>query len=104
MKSGAKRIVESMETSRDRVAATAFPCAMPNNEHTLNSSGSVASQQLVEDIISLSRADKHPSIVRNVKELVVVAIRKLKSIPSDPARYSRADSSVHLFLLNFSSR
>ncbi|PUU82893.1 hypothetical protein B9Z19DRAFT_280078 [Tuber borchii] len=29
----------------------------------------------------------------------MATIRKLKAMPSDPTRYSRADRSVHLFLL-----
>ncbi|PUU82894.1 hypothetical protein B9Z19DRAFT_1119997 [Tuber borchii] len=74
MKSGAKRIVKSMESSRVRT----FLCAMPNNVYTVNSSESVARQQLPEDIMSLPL---------------------LQAIPSDPTRYSRADRSVHLFLL-----
>jgi len=63
MKSGAKLIVESMESARDRVAVMTFPCAMSNNVYTLNASGSVARQQLLEDIMSLSSVDEHPAIV-----------------------------------------
>jgi len=36
MKLGAERIVQSTESTRDRVAVMTFPCAMPNNEYTLN--------------------------------------------------------------------
>jgi len=39
MKLGAKQIVQSMESTRDRVAVMAFPCAMPNNVYTLDASG-----------------------------------------------------------------
>jgi len=100
MKSGAKRIVESMESARDRVAVMTFPCAMPNNVYTLNASGSVARQQLLEDIMSLSLPQTSiPPSSRNVKEAVMAAIRKLKAMPSDQTRYPRADRSVHLFLL-----
>ena len=100
MKSGAKRIVESMESARDRVAVMTFPCAMPNSVYTLNASGSVARQQLLEDIMSLSLPQPSiPPSSRNVKAAVMAAIRKLKAMPSDPTRYPRADRSTHLFLL-----
>jgi len=62
MKSGAKLIVESMESARDRVAVMTFPYIMPNNVYTLNASGSIARQQLLEDIMSLPSADEHPAI------------------------------------------
>jgi len=100
MKSKAKRIVESMESARDRIAVMTFPCATPNTVYTLNASGSVARQQLLEDIMSLSLPQTSiPPSTRNVKEAVMAAIRKLKAMPSDPTRYPRADRSVHLFLL-----
>ncbi|RPA90155.1 hypothetical protein L873DRAFT_1795647 [Choiromyces venosus 120613-1] len=100
MKSKAKRIVESMESARDRVAVMTFPCAVPNSVYTLNASGSVARQQLLEDIMTLSLPlTSLPPSSRNVKEAVMAAIRKLKAMPSDATRYPRADRSVHLFLL-----
>lgn len=100
MKSKAKRIVESMESARDRVAVMTFPCATPNIVYTLNASGSVARQQLLEDIMSLSLPQASiPPSTRNVKEAVMAAIKKLKAMPSDPTRYPRADRNVHLFLL-----
>ena len=94
-----------LDTAGDRVPVTTFPYAMPNNVYTLNSPGSAATQQLVEDIMSLPLLQTSiPPQSRNVKEPVVAPIRELKVMPSDPTRYSRADSSVHLFLLTFSSR
>jgi len=85
MKSRAKRIVEPIESARKRVAVKAFPSAIPNKVHTPNVSGSVASQQLLEDIMSLSH--HHTSIPppsRILKETVIAAIRILKAMPSDP--------------------
>ncbi|CUS14992.1 unnamed protein product [Tuber aestivum] len=100
MKSKAKRIVESMESARDRVAVMTFPCAFPNSVYTLNASGSVARQQLLEDIMSLSLPQTSiPPSSRNVKEALMAAIRKLKAMPSDATRYPRAERSAHLFLL-----
>ena len=52
----------------------AFPCVMPNNVCTLNASGNVARQQLLEDIMSLPHTRIPPSS-RNVKEAVMAAIR-----------------------------
>ena len=86
MKSGAKLIVRSMASARDRVAVMAFPCVMPNSVYTLNASGNVARHQLLEDIMSLPHTSIPPSS-RNVKEAVMAAIRKLKALPSDPTRY-----------------
>jgi len=40
-----------------------FPCTLPNKVHTLNASGRVARQQLLEDNVSLSPADEHPAVV-----------------------------------------
>ncbi|KAG0633533.1 hypothetical protein HOY80DRAFT_1104625 [Tuber brumale] len=100
MKSKAKQIVESMESARDRVAVMTFPCATPNSVYTLNASGSVARQQLLKDIMSLSLPQAFiPQSSRNVQEAVMAAVRKLKAMPSDTTRYPRADRSVHLFLL-----
>ena len=40
MKLGGKQIVQSMESTRDRVPVMPFPCAaMPNNVRTLDASG-----------------------------------------------------------------
>ena len=50
MKSEAKPILESTESSRDRATVRTFPWAMPDNSSTLSSSGSVAREQLLEDI------------------------------------------------------
>jgi len=79
-----------MESSSDRVALRAFPCSMPNKVYTLNSPRSLLKQQLLEDIMSLPPLSI-PSLSRNVKEPLMVAIRKLEAMPSDPARYSLVD-------------
>ena len=63
MRSGAKRIVELMESASDRVAVMAFLWAMPNKVYTLNASGSVARQQLLEGIMSLSPVGGHPAVL-----------------------------------------
>jgi len=58
---------------------------MPNDVGSANSSGSVARQQLLEDIMSL--APPQASILlssRSVKDSVMAEIRKLKVMPSDP--------------------
>jgi len=96
IKLGAKRIVPSMERARDRVVVMTFPRAIPNNVYTLNASGSVAGQQLLEGTMSLSV----PPLSRNVKEVVMAAIRRLKTMPPEPTRYPQADRSVHLSLLS----
>ncbi|PUU74408.1 hypothetical protein B9Z19DRAFT_1133374 [Tuber borchii] len=73
---------------------------MPNNLYTLNVSGSVAIQQLLEYIMSFSlRQTSIPPSSRGAKELVIAAIRKLKAMTLDPTRDSRVDGSVHSFLL-----
>ena len=57
------------------------PCFMPNNVGTLISSGSIARQRLLEDIISLTLPQASILLSsRNVNELVMAAIRKLKAI------------------------
>ena len=50
MKSEAKPILESTESSRDRVAVRTFLWAMPDNVGTLISSERLAREQLPEDI------------------------------------------------------
>jgi len=55
-----------------------------------------------EGIMSLSLLQTSiPPSPSNVKEVIMAAIRKLKTKPSDPTRYPRADRSVHLYLLTF---
>jgi len=82
MKSKVKRIVESMENAMGRAAVKTFPCAMPNNAYTLNTSGSVARQQLLEDIMSLFLPQTSiPPSSRNVKEAIMAPIRILKAMP-----------------------
>jgi len=97
---GAKRIVESMESSRDRVEVRTFLCAMLNNVGNLNSLGSVAKQYCSGIVLCLSHPQTSiPLSSRNPKEPVTAATRKLRVKPSNLTRYSRADRSVHLFLL-----
>ena len=50
MKSEAKPILESAESSRDRVAVRTFPWVIPDSVGTLGSSGSAARERLPEDI------------------------------------------------------
>lgn len=108
MKIQAKRIVEAMETSRDRVAVMTFPVVSPNKGsiptrrdavHVLNSSGSVAKKQLMDDITSLTQNkwDLDPA-ARNVREAVLASVKKLKGMPLDTARYGNHRHG-HLFLL-----
>ena len=78
-----------------------FPCAMPNNAYILNASGFVARQYLLDNIMSLSSPTSVPPSSHKVKEAVMAAITTMKTKPSDPARYRRADRSIHLFLLTF---
>jgi len=67
---GAKRIVESMESSRDRVEVRTFLCAMLNNVGNLNSSGSVAKQYCSGIVLCLSRPQTSiPLSSRNPKGL-----------------------------------
>jgi len=102
MKLRAKRIVEPMESTRKRVTVKAFPYAIPNKVYTLNVSERVASQQLLEDIMSLSRQQTSiPLSSRNVKEAVIAKSRILKAMSSDPTSnlMAHTNRSVHLFLL-----
>ncbi|PUU83421.1 hypothetical protein B9Z19DRAFT_1142634 [Tuber borchii] len=61
----------------------------------LNGSKTTAARR---DYVSLSRARASPSSC-NVKEAVMAAIRKLKTIPSGLTRYPGEDRNVHLLLL-----
>lgn len=107
MKLQAKRIVEAMETSRDRVAVMTFPAesttgsqhVKPDTVHVLNSSGSVAKRQLMDDIASLgqNKWGIDPAS-RNVRAAVQASVRKLKGMPLDTARYG-THRHAHLFLL-----
>lgn len=85
-KSGAKRILESIESARDRVVVITCLSAMPNKVCTLNASGIIARQQLPEDIMFLSLPPVSlPQSSRNIKG----AIRNLKAMPSKATRYPR---------------
>ena len=46
---GAKQMVHKMEFTKDRVAVMTFPCAIPKKVYTLNLSGWVARQGLLEN-------------------------------------------------------
>lgn len=108
MKLQAKRLVEAMETSRDRVAVMTFPIGSSNTEsmtasrdgvHVLNSSGSVAKQQLMDDIALLTQNkwDIDPA-TRNVRAAIQASVKKLKGMPLNTARYG-THRHAHLFLL-----
>lgn len=108
MKLQAKRLVEAMETSRDRVAVMTFPIgssktgsmsASRDGVHVLNSSGSVAKQQLMDDIALLAqnKRDIDPA-TRNVRAAVLASVKKLKGMPLNTARYG-THRHAHLFLL-----
>lgn len=107
MKLQAKRLVEAMETSRDRVAVMTFPVgsntgSMPSSRdgvHVLNSSGSVAKQQLMDDIALLgqNRWGIDPA-ARDVRAAVLASVKKLKGMPLNTARYG-THRHAHLFLL-----
>jgi len=60
----------------------------------------VAGQQLLEGIMFLSLLQTSiPPSSRNDKEVVMAAIRKLKTKDLDPTRYPRVARSVHLYLV-----
>lgn len=108
MKLQAKRLVEAMETSRDRVAVMTFPVGSSNTGpmsssrdgvHVLNSSGSVAKQQLMDDIALLgqNKWNTDPA-ARNVRDAVLASVKKLKGMPLNTVRYG-SHRHAHLFLL-----
>lgn len=108
MKLQAKRLVEAMETSRDRVAVMTFPVGSSNTGsmssnrdgvHVLNSSGSVAKQQLIDDIALLGQ-DKWNTdpAARDVRAAVLASVKKLKGMPLNTVRYG-THRHAHLFLL-----
>ncbi|RPB08495.1 hypothetical protein P167DRAFT_494005 [Morchella conica CCBAS932] len=108
MKIHAKKLVEAMEISRDRVAVMTFPSGSsitgiatvrPDTVQVLNSSGSVAKKQLVDDIAALTQ-NKWCSdpVSRNVRSAIQASITKLKGMPLDTTRYGTR-RHAHLFLL-----
>lgn len=108
MKIHARKLVEAMETSRDRVAVMTFPSGSsitgiatvrPDTVQVLNSSGSVAKKQLIDDITALTQ-NKWCSdpVSRNVRSAIQAAITKLKGMPLDTTRYGTR-RHAHLFLL-----
>ncbi|KAI5845843.1 hypothetical protein DFP73DRAFT_476526 [Morchella snyderi] len=108
MKIHAKKLVEAMETSRDRVAVMTFPsgssitgitAVRPDTVQVLNSSGSIAKRQLIDDIAALAQ-NKWCSdpVSRNVRSAIHASIMKLKGMPLDTTRYGTR-RHAHLFLL-----
>lgn len=82
----------------DRVVVMTCLYPMPKKVCTLNASGSIARQHLLEDIMLHSLPQMSlPRLSRNDKG----AIRKLKAMPLNPTRYLQADRTVHFFLLSF---
>jgi len=99
MKSVAKHIVQSMESPRDRVALMTFPHAMWNTVYTLNSSGVLARQQLLEDIMALSSTHGHPALLPQCQGSNNGRYWTIEDNALKPDKISAEDRSVHLFLL-----
>ncbi|KAF8253921.1 hypothetical protein K440DRAFT_657063 [Wilcoxina mikolae CBS 423.85] len=108
MKTEAKRLVEAMETSKDRVAVMTFksppvgkrkpsPRGRPNIR-VLNSTGSVAKKQLIEDISMLEPGLTTDPTGRDVPAAVYAAVKTLQKMPVDTGRYG-SKRSGHLFLI-----
>lgn len=108
MKTEAKRLVEAMETSKDRVAVMTFKSPpvgkrRPSlrgrtNLRVLNSTGSVSKKQLIEDISMLEPGLTADPTGRDVSAVVNAAVKTLHSMPVDTGRYS-SKRSGHLFLI-----
>ncbi|KAL7273830.1 hypothetical protein RUND412_003296 [Rhizina undulata] len=108
MKAYARKLVEAMETSRDRVAVMTFSAPLQGKRrprgrgqttlNVLNSSGSVSRRQLIENIAALTLDDSSidPS-GRDVAGSVLAAVHKLKMMPLDTSKYG-AQRHAHLFL------
>jgi hypothetical protein len=105
MKFQAKRLVETMETSRDRIAVMTFSsppvgrrkATARANLKVLNSSGSVAKKQLIEDITTLEPGLQGDPAGRDVAAAVDAAVKTLHNMPLDTGRYG-SERSGHLFL------
>lgn len=110
MKNEAKRLVEAMETSKDRIAVMTFsspPLGKRKagtfsrgraNLRVLNSSGSVAKKQLIDNITSLKPGLNAGPAGRDVNAAVNAAIKTLHNMPLDTSKYG-SKRSGHLFLI-----
>jgi hypothetical protein len=105
MKNEAKRLVEAMDTSKDRIAVMTFPASgsgkgrsTPQSIRVLNSTGSVAKQQLIDDISDLQPGLSADPSRRDVTAAVNAAIKTLQIMPSDTSKYG-SKRSAHLFVI-----
>ena len=108
MKLQANRLVDAMETSRDRIAVMTFkpppagkrrPSQLGRtNLRVLNSSGSVAKKQLIEDINMLKLGSIANPAARDVSAALAAAVKTLHHMPVDTSRYG-SKRSGHLFLI-----
>ncbi|KAA8908230.1 hypothetical protein FN846DRAFT_681147 [Sphaerosporella brunnea] len=108
MKNEAKRLVEAMDTSKDRIAVMTFPAPFAGKANAtsqsrgeirvLNSSGSVAKRQLIDDIADLQPGLSADPSRRDVSAAVNAAIKTLHNMPSDTSKYGCKRSS-HLFVI-----
>ena len=108
MKLQANRLVDAMEASRDRIAVMTFkpppagkrrPSQLGRtNLRVLNSSGSVAKKQLIEDINTLKLGPITDPAARDVSAAVAAAVKTLQHMPVDTSRYG-SKRSGHLFLV-----
>lgn len=108
MRRQAWKLVEGMDTSRDRIAVMTFSCPLPEkrrpsarvraNLKILNSSGSVAKKQLIGDIAALEPGIQSDPTARDVQAAVMDAIKTLHAMPLDTSKYGSRRSG-HLFLI-----
>lgn len=108
MKEQAKAIVESMDTSRDRIAVMTFSAPPPGkrvpsssgraNMKVLNSSGSVAKRKLLENIAALEPSLDGDLTGRDVSAAVLAGAKMLGSMPMDTLKYG-GKRHPHLFLI-----
>lgn len=108
MKREAKRLVETMETWRDRIAIMTFssPSVAKRTStprgyaglRVLNSSGSVAKKRLFEDISNLQPGLSADPSRRDVATAVRAAVKALQSMPVDTSKHGLKRSG-HLFLI-----
>lgn len=106
MKYQAKRIVESMESARDRVAVMTFPhirgsrTASSKIVNVLHASGSVSKRQLLKDIASMSRSEaSFDPTHRNINAALQAALEYLESMHTDSTRHPNTQRHKHIFLL-----
>ncbi|KAI5821251.1 hypothetical protein BZA77DRAFT_299033 [Pyronema omphalodes] len=108
MKAEAKRLIEAMETSRDRVVAMTFSsphlgkrrASLRGRPHlkVINSTGSVSKKQLLEDLSALELGLVTDPNSRDVTAAINAAVKELRNMPPDNGRYGLKRSG-HLFLL-----